>query len=210
MSHLLEWLEVTPMVQKVTLLGLFMLLCGGGFHWVIAQPLIDQAEGVRREIQDLEVKLKLYARSGGQYENAKEELSQWESIVSKQGKRLGLDVPMSQVLSDMSNIAEETGLILTLWKPDQPDRVDSNQTAIRHLQLQIEGGYHNVARFLDHTQYLSKMMGVVGLTMDRGDMSNGISTVRTTIDFVGYEGKFRTTVNNWKAFVNPTQIDEKA
>jgi len=192
MSRLLEWLEVTPLVQKVSLLGLFMVLCGVGFYWVIAEPLIEQVDGVRRDIQDLEAKVNRYSRSDDQYRQAKEKLSRLESLVSRQQERLGLEVPMSQVLSDMSHIAEEAGIILTLWKPDRQKGVDRNQNVARHLQLHIEGGYHKVARFLEHTQHLSKMMGVASLTMVHGDTEDGGSPVRATVNFVGYDGGVRT------------------
>jgi len=209
MSRLLEWFDVTSMVQKASLLGLFMALCGVGFYWMVAEPLVAQVDSVKMEIHDLEEKLHLYARSDGQFGQTKEELSRWESLVSRQTARLGLDVPMSQVLSDMSNIAEEAGIILTLWKPDQQERGDVNQRVVRHLQLHIEGGYHHVAQFLDRTQYLSKMMGVLTLTMDRGDSGDKNSTVRATIDFVGYEANSPTLANHHKESPSPSSLEGK-
>ncbi len=209
MSRLLEWLDVTPMVQKVSLLGLIIVLCGVGFYWVVAEPLWAQVDGVKLEIHDLEEKLSLYARSESKFGQTKAELSRWESIVSRQTARLGLDVSMSQVLSDMSNIAEEAGIILTLWKPDQQERANVNQPVIRHLQLHIEGGYHHVAQFLDRAQYLSKMMGVFALTMHRGNSDDNNSTVRTTIDFVGYESQSPILANQNKELASPSLLEGK-
>ena len=209
MSRLLEWLDVTPMVQKVFLLGLIIVLCGVGFYWVIAEPLLAQVDGVKLEIHDLEKKLSHYARSDSKFGKTKAELSRWESIVSRQTARLGLDVSMSQVLSDMSNIAEEAGIILTLWKPDQQQRDDVNQPVVRHLQLHIEGGYHQVAQFLGRIQYLSKMMGVFALTMDRGNSGDNNSTLRTTIDFVGYESQAPTLANHHKELASPSSLEGK-
>lgn len=209
LSRLLEWFDVTPMVQKASLFGLFMVLCGGGFYWVVAEPLLVQVDGAKMEIHDLEEKLHLYARSDGQIGKTKEELSQWESLVSRQTARLGLDVPMSQVLSDMSHIADEAGILLTLWKPDQQESGDGEPRVVRHLQLHIEGGYHHVAQFLDRTQYLSKMMGVLALTMDRVDSDDKHSTVRTTIDFVGYEEKSPTLANHHKESTSPSSLEGK-
>lgn len=209
MSRLLDWLAETPVVQKVSLLVLFMVVCGVGFYWVVAEPLMAQADKVKLEIHDLEAKLKLYTQSDGQVEQAKEELSLWETMVSRQSERLGLDVSMAQVLSDMSNIAEEAGISLTLWKPDQQERVEVTQNVVRHLQLHLEGGYHNVAQFLDRTQYLSKMMGVSAMTMDRGDTENKNSTVRAKVDFVGYDGKSQTLVNHKKEATSLSSLEGK-
>lgn len=209
MSRLLEWFDVTPMVQKASLLGLFLVLCGVGFYWGVAEPLIAQVDGMKLEIHDLEEKLHLYARSDGQFGQIKEELSRWESLVSRQTTRLGLDVPMSQVLSDMSHIADDAGILLTLWKPDQQERGDVDQRVVRHLQLHIEGGYHHVAQFLDRIQYLSKMMGVSALTMDHGDSSDKKSTIRATIDFVGYEAKTPTLANHHKESTSPSSLEGK-
>lgn len=209
MSRLLNWLDVTPMVQKISLLGLIIVLCGLGFYWVVAEPLLAEVDGVKLEIHDLEEKVSFFARSDSKFGQTKAELSRWESIVSRQTERLGLDVSMSQVLSDMSNIAEEAGIILTLWKPDQQERADVNQPVVRHLQLHIEGGYHHVAQFLDRTQYLSKMMGVFALTMDGSNSGDNNSTVRTTIDFVGYELQSPTLANHHKELPSPSSLEGK-
>lgn len=209
MSRLLEWFDVTPMVQKVSLVGLLLVLCGVGFYWVIAEPLIEQVDGVRRDIQDLEAKVNRYSRSDDQYRQAKEKLSRLEFSVSRQKERLGLEVSMSQVLSDMSRIAEEAGIVLTLWKPDRQEGVVLNQYVTRHLQLHIEGGYHNVARFLEHTQHLSKMMGVAALTMEHGDTGDGGFPVRTTVNFVGYDGNVQTLANQKNVPVSPTLLEGK-
>lgn len=195
MSRLFEWFDVTPLAQKVSLVGLLLILCGVGFYWVIAEPLIEQVDGVRRDIQVLEAKVNRYPRSEVQYRQAKENLSRLESRVTRQIEQLGLKVSMSQVLSDMSRIAEEAGIVLTLWRPDRQEGVARNQYVARHLQLHIEGGYHNVARFLERTQHLSKMMGVAALTMEQGDIGNGGSPVRAMVNFVGYDGGVQALAN---------------
>lgn len=209
MSRLLEWLDVTPMVQKISLLGLVLVLCGVGFYWVIAEPLMAQIDGVKRDIQDLDAKVQHYAQSDGQLAQAQKEFFRWKSNVSQQRERLGLDVSMSQVLSDMAKIAEEAEIILTLWKTDQPERVEGPQGVARRLQLEIEGGYHNVARFLERTQYLSKMMGVTTLTMDRVETGAGNAPVRATVDFVGYERKPQALANHHDVPIGPLSIEGK-
>ncbi len=210
MSRLLEWLDVTPMVQKVSLVGLVLVLGGVGFFWMIAEPLMVQIDGVKIDIQDLEKKLQFYARSDGQYWQVQEELSRWESLVSRESERLGLDVSMSQVLSDMSTIAEDTGINLIVWKSGQEKGDAVNQSSVRHLQLHLEGGYHHIARFLDRTQYLSKMMGVTALSMDRADTTGSrASTVRATVNFMGYERKSQTLANHHQETIGSLSLDGK-
>ncbi len=120
MSRLLEWFEVTPFVQKVSLLGLFLVIFGVGFYWLMAEPLVVEIDILAGELRTLDRKLKLETQSESQLGKAQKEISQWQSIVSRQEERLGLEVPMSQVLNDMSSIAQETGILLTLWKPKKP------------------------------------------------------------------------------------------
>ncbi len=187
MSRLLEWVEVTPFGQKVSLVGLFLVIVGAGFYLEIADPLMKETETLERELHDLDRKLKLSAQSEPRYVQAQEIVSQWESLVLQQEERLGLEVPMSQVLWEMSNIAQETGIMLTLWKPDGRNREPLNHAATRHLQLHLEGGYHDVARFLEQTQYLSKTMGATGLTMHRVETDEGIPAIRAVVDCIGYE-----------------------
>jgi len=187
MSRLLEWFEVTPFVQKVSLLALFLVIFVVGFYWLMAEPLVVEIDILAGELQTLDRTLKLETQSEGQLGNAQKEISQWQSIVSRQEERLGLEVPMSQVLNDMSSIAQETGIILTLWKPKKPGSESSGQVHATYLQLQVEGGYHHVAQFLEHMQYLSKAMGVTALRMHSDNTGDGIPTVRAIIDLMGYD-----------------------
>jgi len=205
MSRLLEWFEVTPLAQKAALVGLFLGVFGAGFYWLIAEPLVVEIDTLVGELRILDRTLELDSPSEIQFGKTQEEFSQWKSIVSRQEERLGLEVPMSQVLSDMSSIAQETGIILTLWKPKNRDSESSNQVHATYLHIQVEGGYHHVAQFLEHAQYLSKAMGVTALTMHSDDTDDGIPTVLATIDLMGYGRNVQTLTDN-----NPMSvIDER-
>ena len=107
----------------------------------------------------------------------------------------------------MSSIAQETGVILTLWKPDAPNINSLKRTLARGLQLHIEGGYHNLARFLDQTQYLSKTMGVTSLTM-RGKRSElGEFTIQATLTFMGYERNVQSMATNFHRFITSEHVE---
>ena len=209
MSRLLEWFEVTPFVQKVSLVGLFLAISGVGFYWLIAEPLVVEIDTLVGELRILDHTLKLETQSENQLGTVQKEFLQWQSIVSRQEERLGLDVPMSQVLSDMSSIAQETGIILTLWKPKKRDIESSSQVHATYLQLQVEGGYHHVAQFLEHMQYLSKTMGVTSLTMHCDDTDDGIPMVRAIIDLMGYSRNVQTLADNNHMSVIDERITNK-
>ena len=196
MSRLLEWFDITPWRQKVSLVSLVMVLFGGAFYWLIAEPIMEETAALLVELQTVDGQLTRASHSESQYRHAQQELSQWTLIVARQEERLGLEVPMSQVLADMSNIAEEIGMIVTLWKPDDVPSTSLNQNTVRHLQLHMEGGYHHLARFLDHMQDLSKTMGVTGLSMARADTDDGMATILATIDLIGYEGPVHTQASH--------------
>jgi Tfp pilus assembly protein PilO len=196
MASLLEWFEVTPLRQKASLVGLLMILWGGVFYGWIAQPMMEERERLALRLQSLDRKIKMLSRTEDQYLAAQGELSQWKSLVNQHEARLGLDVPMSQVLSEMSNISQETGVNVTLWKPGESQENSLPDMKEQRLQLHVEGGFHHVARFLDHMQGLSKPMGVTTLSMHSADNANGIPMVLTTIDFIGYEGAAHTLADN--------------
>ena len=195
MSPLLEWIDVTSNLQKVTLVGLVVIMVGIGFWVLLAEPILQETAVLDLELQELDRKLAGYIQSETQFHDRKEMLSKWTSLVSQQKEKLGLEVSMNQILSDMSALAQQAGIILTLWKPDEPDRSTLKPWIPRHLQLQMEGGYHQVARFLDQTQYLPKALGVTALKMQHVETTQGTSLLRTTIAFIGYEGGVQNSQN---------------
>lgn len=204
MSRLLEWVEVTPIHQKVLLVGLFLGLLGVGLYGVVVEPLAAEIEILRGELQSLDRELKLDTPSLNRVSDAQGELSQLTLIVSQQESRLGLGVPMSQVLADVSHIADQTGIVLSLWKPNHGAFEPSSQLNVRYLQLHLEGGYHQIAQFLNHMQFLPKVMGVVELSMDRIDTSSGAPSIRAVVDLMGYDGNDQTVVGE----MSPTRVAE--
>jgi Tfp pilus assembly protein PilO len=172
-----------------------MILIGMGFYGWVAAPLIEETDVLVVELRSLDQQLQLYQETEEQFLHLKEQVTKWESQVLRQEEDLGLEVPMNQVLSDMSLMAQKTGVSLVLWKPDEPNSPSLKQKRLRQLQLHIEGGYHNVARFLDQTQYLDKTLGVTMLKMQNVSTGLGRLTLQTIVSFVGYENGNPTTGN---------------
>jgi len=210
MSRLLEWFEVTPRIQKVSLACLAMILIGMGFYgWVVA-PLIEETDVLVAELQNLDQQLQLYPETEDQFRHLKQQVTRWKSQVLRQEEDLGLEVPMNQVLSDMSLMAQKTGVSLNLWKPDEPNSSSPKQKRPRQLQLHIEGGYHNVARFLDQTQYLDKTLGVTRLKMQNVRTGPGRLTLQTIVTFIGYENGNPATGNGGEQSFASTEKETQA
>lgn len=193
MAPLLEWFEVTPLFQKISLVFLCVAIVAIGFYGIVAEPIMSETEEIVRDVQTLESKMQRYQESESEYPHVQEKFLRWESIVAQQEATLGLDVPMNQVLSDMSRIAQETGIILSLWKPGEL-RVDlSKSVGVRHLQLQIEGGYHQLAHFLEQTQFLNKKLGITAFLMEKAVSDDGRQAIHAVVDFMGYESVTQAT-----------------
>lgn len=210
MSPLLDWIEATPLVQKISLVGLTTIFLGIGFYWLVAEPIMEETDKLEGEIQILDQQIASYSQSEKQYIKVKEKLAQWKAMVSRQEERLGLEVSMSQVLSDMSHMAQETGILLTLWKSDDQKPEASKPFKANHLLLHVEGGYHNVARFLEQVQYLSKTMGVVALSMHRASAVDGRPTIQGVMDLMGYEGTSQELAVHSQRFGNAPWNESKS
>ncbi|MDT7043820.1 hypothetical protein [Candidatus Nitronereus thalassa] len=196
MSGLLEWCEFTPLKQKISLVILVLVLWGGMCYGLIVQPMMKEQEELVLKVQGLEITISKFSRFERQYLAAQEELSQWTSIANLQEASLGLEVPMSQVLSEMSNMSQKTLVNVTLWKPVESKVHSGTDLKEQRLRLHVEGGFHHVARFLDHMQDLSKAMGITAMLMHSADSTSGTPTIQTIIDFIGFKGAGRTLAGN--------------
>ncbi len=53
-ERILEWFEVTPPFQKITLIGVMVGLIGVGFYFSVAEPKIRDIQALRGEMQQID------------------------------------------------------------------------------------------------------------------------------------------------------------
>lgn len=188
MSSLRDWFDFTPFSQKLRVMGLLTAFSCLGFYGLVAKPFLVETEDFMREIQELDRQLESYAHVESQFRATKEKVANWEDVVSQQEERLGPQVPMNHIFAEMTAIAQQTGTQITRWKLEDAPPESSTTLVSRHLQLELEGGYHHVAAFLDHIQYLTKILGVTALTMHAVHIDQPTPLIRTTVELLGYEG----------------------
>jgi len=115
------------------------------------------------------------------------EVQELEKVI--QGQTGGLLLTEHRVgrRSEIMRIANEFGLALTFWKPEDLIQESPGQFVKVPVQVRVEGGYHQVAQFLESVLTRPWVLEVTTLTMARNSGIGETSTLWTSFRLIGVE-----------------------
>ncbi len=182
-QRLLDWVEVSSLPKKLTVLLVLLGTVAVFTFWVVLGPRFHQANSLQLEVQLLDEALK--TRNDYVHKRAKlsTEVSALRNRYQVLSEALGIPLPVTDVLSGISNAANKANVSLTLWKPDPPvEGPDMYRTATR---LEVEGNYHGVTTFLDELARLPKALGVNAFTISALSQDQGEKTIKVSLNLLG-------------------------
>jgi type IV pilus assembly protein PilO len=151
--------------------GLFLIL-GGGFYYLIYAPKSQELTDLRDEYETLQSKL-FTAR------NAAENLERFQkNFEEAQGKfKLALQLlpdkrEIPGLLEGVSKSGKDSGLEFLLFQPG-PEAPRDFYAEIP-VNVQISGGYHNLAMFFDRVARLSRIVNILNINIQAPALTPGV------------------------------------
>ncbi|MBW2174613.1 MAG: type 4a pilus biogenesis protein PilO [Deltaproteobacteria bacterium] len=159
-----EKIEAIGRLQRILIcVGLFLVL-GGGFYYLIYMPKSASINELRDEYETLEGKL-FTARK------AAENLEQFEKDYADAQVKFKLALQLlpdkreiPSLLESVTRSGKESGLEFKLFQPS--GEVVRGFYAEIPVNIQISGGYHNLAMFFDRVARLSRIVNIMNLTLN--------------------------------------------
>ena len=186
---LLEWLEVSSPSQKLVVLlvslGIVSLLVYG----LALGPRLDRVNNLQQEVQALEQVLKTQTAYGHQRATLDAEVTGLRQRYRVMSETLGMPVAGAEVLSGVSNAANQAGVSLMLWKPEPAVPAPDYNLYETESRLEIEGNFYGLARFLGKLARLPKALVVKAFSISASDRGQAPNTIRASLDLFGYESR---------------------
>lgn len=187
-ERMLDWVEDAPMTSKL----LTLFLCVAVFSLILFQFVVEprnqRIRALQETLQSLNHRIAAGAH-GGQFERLTDEIDRLKSQVALQKTRLGIQVPMEHVLTDVFDVAQSAGVTLTSWKPEDPIALPEMDVSRVTLRLYAEGRYDALARFLEKLHALPKTLMVQSMDFhveEKGTESLE-DVIHASFELVGFE-----------------------
>lgn len=173
-------LENIPTSQKYFLIALFFVGIVGGFVYFIFIPKKSVVDQMQIEVASLNSQITVNQTKSRRLESLKRENAELQKMLSELKAQLPAEQEVSDLLRQVSDRGIQSGLDFKLWKPGARKPDPSGLYVEIPVDVEVAGGYHSVATFLDKVSKLARIVNVSELKMQGAKQVGDRVAVQTT------------------------------
>ena len=191
----LEFLNTVPLLQKVVLLGLFVVGIASGFYFYIAEPKQEAISVLQEGIGKLDAEIQTLSIKVQHLDELIAASKQLELELARKKEQLPPEEEAIMLLKQLSDLGIRLGLDIKLWKPG-PQSEDPSKLFVRMpVSVEVAGGYHTAGLFFDRINKLPRIINVADLKMGGARSDQGRVVIQTVFELVAFVAPQETKPN---------------
>lgn len=155
-----------PSHYRLAIILLVPVLLCTGYWWMLYRPGQDEVTGLRRQQQKLQRKLNEVRSVAAKMEQFEQEIEALEAELKVAVRQLPSSKELPGLLTDISTLGKKSGLEFNAFRPQ--DESTRGFYAEVPIEIEFNGGYHEVAVFFDRVAKLDRIVNVGDLKMTVG------------------------------------------
>jgi type IV pilus assembly protein PilO len=146
--------------------GVFLIL-GAGFYFLIYSPQSSKLNDLRNDLETLESKLFTARKAAENLEKFQKEFEDAQIQFKLALQLLPDERQIPNLLEGISTSGKDSGLEFLLFQPGP--EVPRDFYAEIPVNIQVSGGYHNLAMFFDRVARLSRIVNILNINIQAPD-----------------------------------------
>jgi type IV pilus assembly protein PilO len=184
----LDQIAKLPSAARGAIAAVILLLLGSGYYSLMYKAQAQQLEGLRAQEMELQRKLSEVRSITANIEEFQEEIANLELKLQRVLRQLPNEREIEVLLTDISNLGKTAGIEIKSFRRKQ--EVVHDFYAEVPIDIEIEGQFHDVARFFDLLAGLPRIvnMGAIDVKIATDTLEKTVlkvSGTATTFRFVG-------------------------
>jgi len=179
----------TRVVGFFGFLGVLVIL----FIWQVHIPKNTEIKQLEKDITGIQVTIKANDEKIRKLDELRAEVKSLEQKLQLLTAQLPPETEVSGLLRQIQSLVSQSGLSLKLWRPDKRRAHPSGLYEEIPINMDLTGGYHDVALFFDRVSKLTRIVNMLNLRMGSATMSKTgnmeIKTSCTAMTFAAVEKK---------------------
>jgi len=155
-----------PDYQKLSALGAFLVVLAVGYYYVIHAPKVQELVSRQDELTKLNAQYSEQQRVLANIDNFRRELRSMQSQFEVSLKQLPNSSEIPSLLSNISTLAQESGLEILLFKP--APELPKGFYADIPVAVEVKGNYHDIGYFFDKVASLDRIVNIENISMMPG------------------------------------------
>jgi type IV pilus assembly protein PilO len=179
-------------IEKLTVLQRMLIAVGlivviiAGFVWYLIWPKVGQITEYRTKLEKIEKQLTTAKRNAAALKKFQAKMEEAEAQFKTAMRALPEKEEIPSLLTSISKSGQDAGLEFLLFEP-KPE-VRKEFYAEIPVAINVTGGYHDMAVFLDKVARLSRIVNVRDISMGRTKAGEDLNTSCTAVTYKFVEG----------------------
>lgn len=181
-----------PDRQRAVLLGLLALGVAYAFYAYVYSPVREERIATEERLESLEsANIEARARTRpGRLRELREQEAEYQVELARYETMLPAESEVPDLLEDVAGVALEQGVEIEEFTPLEP--VEGQSLVELRYDVQVQGGYHDIGRFLAGVVNLPRLIRPRVIEVDREEIEEptedqpGIYEVEGTFEFSTY------------------------
>jgi len=184
----LEQIARLPVAARWGIVAGFGVLMALGYFLAIYRDASTRLETMRAQEFELQRRLSEVRSVAANLHEFEEEIARLELKLSKVLRQLPDNKELEVLLTDISNVGKKSGIEIKSFK--RKDEIEHGFYAEVPIAIELDGEYHDIARFFDMLAKLPRIVNMGALKMKVADESLERTRLRvegtaTTYRFIG-------------------------
>ena len=169
--------KIAALVQKIPsktrvvgffgFLGVLVVL----FIWQVHIPKKTQIKQLENDVAAIQTKIRENDEKIRKLDELKAEVKSLEQKLQLLTAQLPPETEVSGLLRQIQNLVSQSGLSLKLWRPDKRRAHPSGLYEEIPINMDLTGGYNDVALFFDRVSKLTRIVNMLNLRMGSATIS---------------------------------------
>jgi len=179
-------------IEKLTVLQRMLIAVGlivvivAGFVWYLIWPKVGQITEYRTKLEKIEKQLTTAKRNAAALKKFQAKMQEAEAQFKTAMRALPEKEEIPSLLTSISKSGQDAGLEFMLFEPKPEIRKEFY--AEIPVAINVTGGYHDMAVFLDKVARLSRIVNVRDISMGRTKGGEDLNTSCTAVTYKFVEG----------------------
>ncbi len=187
-------IQKIPSKTRYISFGVFIVVLLVLFVWQAHIPMTNQIKQLEKDLKGLQATISENDAKIRKLDQLRAEVKVLEERLRVLTEQLPPGSEVSGLLRQLQNLVSQSGLSLKLWRPDKRRPHPSGLYEEIPITVELTGGYHDTALFLDRVSKMTRIVNMLNLKMTGATMnkSSGAIEIRissTAMTFAAVEKK---------------------
>ncbi len=193
----LEAIDAIPKQQRLILVAILFVAVIGLFFFYPYRANSKQIAGLSKKIEELDRQIIVNKSLAEKKDELLSKNAELQDKLLEVQRKFPTSSEVTDLLKQVSVLGQQSGLDFRLWKPRNKVKSPSNLYYEIPVEMELTGGYHEVAIFFDRISKLSRIVNITDLSMSKRGNEKGIVTKCVAKTFSALEeGNAQLAKNN--------------